>query len=742
LLADPQKDIRKTPIGEKNMASGKKSKHRKSSSKREEFSLRDVESLFSKHLLRIVGIVFLGASVWFAANTAGSLFRIMEELRDPAAIMVSPDAGSDALSTQEPTLQDLQQTQPTSPKPRVSSMLLLFFGLTFIGFIGLQLLMRWRKKSEYQIISVFLVFMALLLLIRRYSWNIELVFSLLILMAVGLFLFGRHLNHTGTRLNFAFTWVLLIFWWGIRVMIKADPDAIRMFFIFATLFFLVFHTIQILHGFAGRKKLSRYYELATIALNFLVYYAMMALTLLKLDAQLAIFFITLGMAAVYFITLVILEQMKHPIIRQPFIYIFILLCSLLFPLLFRSNQFILFTGSLSVLLMFYSRQTKNQPSIMVSLILAALMSLWYLKGLVLTYLPAALFGSLAGNTHLFWHGLIAGILVTAVIWTNRWLMKSMKITLSRKWFSRKRYRRALKILFLVSLYVVCFWIWQMLFFCCQPFDKGAFLSWFTYNMLFFIVAIPWLAKQKSSLRTGAIIIGIFSTLAYPTIVDYEIMQLLDKWTHGDRAGQLFPFHYLASILFLFFLPIVLRYGQRSFKGNTLAKRIFLVYTVVMFLIIISSEMIFTMMAFKGLTSSDINEVRDQLLRLPESMVIAGVGLILLTWGFIRGKRFARTLAMILLLVAAGKVIYYDLPQIGLINRVLLLFAFGTILITISVMYNRMRSAARKKHPRRKSRSSGSSNHESRNKPRFHKHIIGNQQTNNQDEMGPKDEETN
>ena len=374
--------------------------------------------------------------------------------------------------------------------------------------------------------------------------------------------------------------------------------------------------------------------------------------------------------------------------------------------------------------MVYARQTTNQPSIMASLVLTALMALWYLKALLLNYLPAAFFGSLAANGPLFWHGLVAGILVTMAIFTNRWLLKSMKITLSRKWFSRRRYRRAMKILFLGSLYVVLFWMDQYLFFLWSPYPQGAFVNWYAFHLLFFIVAIPWLAHQKSSLHTGTIVLGMVLTIAYPTIVVYENLQILDGWIDGEPPGNLFLFHYLASVLFLIFLGVVLRYGQRSFKGKTWAKRFFLIYAVIMFLIVIIAEMVFTLMAVKGFSSGNLTEVQNQLFRLPVSVIIAAVGVFLLAWGFLRGKRFIRTLALILILLAAGKLIYYDLSRISLLNRVLLLFVFGTVLVGISVFYSKMYSVTRKKPGRRSSRSSKgrSPGTHALSKPGFQKYV--------------------
>lgn len=482
------------------MASEHKRKHRKSSQKSNEISMRSVESLFSKHLLRIAGVIFLGIALWFAANSAGPLLSLFQELRNPVALTTAPQPAAPQTEENQTniTATDITPTSPLAGAPRMSGWLFLFLGLILAGWIGLQLLTKWRRQSAYQEISVFLVFLALLLLIRRYSWNIEWVFSLLLVITAGLFFFGRHISHNGTRLNFVFAWGLLLMWWGIQVLIKSRPDALTAFFVFATLFFIAFHVIQLFHGFSGGKKWYRWFEPGSVFLNFLIYYGMMVVTLVKLHNPLSLFWVTGALGLWYFGTMWFIGSRHHPIPKFPFIYILILLGSLLLPLLFRFNQFILFTGSLSVLLLFYTRESKNQYPVLVSLGLTILMVLWYLKGVLLSYLPAALVGGLAHNLPLFYHGLVAGILVTGVLWINRWMLHNVQIKLSRKWFSKRRYRRILKVMFLGSLYIVAFWIFQFLFIGWNPSPQGSFLSWFFFNLIFFLIAIPWLAYQHSS----------------------------------------------------------------------------------------------------------------------------------------------------------------------------------------------------------------------------------------------------
>ncbi|NQV03188.1 MAG: hypothetical protein HQ542_11115 [Bacteroidia bacterium] len=665
-------------------------KRRRSSSKDKGFSLRSVETLFSKQLMRVIGILFLGASLWFAANSTDTIFKIAKNLVSPNELITKQSPVSPSV-----TEQIIPPVQAPSSPITFPMVLILFAMLT--GWLGLQLLTRWRKRAEFQIISVFLVFIALLAMIRSYGWQVELFFPLLIFIAVGLSFFGQHLSHTGTRINFLFTWGLFSLWWLLKIMINGQTDQLLSFFILASLIFLTFHLILLFKGFAGHRLLSNYMEVIAIGLNLGLYFALVSLTILKFYDKFPLFFFTFSLSVVYILSLLGMELSRKPFRKIPFLISALALLSLLLPLLFYENQVILLAGSLSVLLLFYSRQTKDQPSIIISLGLVALMILVFLKDIVFAYAPAAFMGGMTGNTSLLYKGLIAGFFISLVAFVDRRQLKDLTISYSRKWFSRRRYRMLLKIVFLVGLYSGLFWFWHYSWIAINGYEEVGLISWFSFLCLFFIVAIPWLSAQRSSILSLAILGSVIMTLVYPSLLSLQNVKLLDLYVRGVQSGlTLFPLHYVPAALFLIFIAIVLQYVGRAFKENTIAKRIFLIYAVVMILYIFISEMVLTGLFMNAESQLEVSEIRSQLLGLPTTMILFAGGLLLLIWGFFRQKRFGRTLAMILLFMAAFKLIYLDLKTISLFTRVILLFATGSVFIGLSLGYTRTRRAFRKK----------------------------------------------
>jgi len=496
-------------------------------------------------------------------------------------------------------------------------------------------------------------------------------------------------------------------------MINNESDHLTSFFLFASLLFLTFQFILLFRGFAGHHTLSNYFEVGAIGMNLFVYFTMMAATLLKYFGGIHLFFFTLGLSFVYVASLFVMAQWQRPFRKVPFMICTLILLSLLLPLLFRNNQIILLTGSLSFLLMFFSKQTKDQPSIIIALGLAAVMLLVFLKDLLFGYLPAAFLGGLMDNSSLFYKGLVASLFVTLVAYTDRRLLKTLDIQYSRKWFSRKRYMKLLKGSFLAGLYVGLFWIWQYLWYAILHEEGIQLLSWFTFHCLFFIIAIPWLAMQRSSFLAIAILFSSILTLFYPTLLSLQNLTLLDLYIRDIPSGLLtFPVHYIPALFFLVFMAVMLQYTGKAFKGSTLAKRIFLIYAVFMSLFVLISEMILFGVSVRADSPLYAAEIKAQLYGFPATLIMAAVGWIILAWGFVRQKRFIRTLALILLIVAAVKLIYLDLKSVSLMIRVILLFITGTLFITVSLAYRHVSRLFRKKRPP-KSHS---------RKPEFHKDI--------------------
>jgi len=329
--------------------------------------------------------------------------------------------------------------------------------------------------------------------------------------------------------------------------------------------------------------------------------------------------------------------------------------------------------------------------------LIGILILIFLKDLSLHYIPAAFLGGLLTDNALFYKGLIASLFIPIVSYADRKLLMNLDIKLSRKWFSRKQYLRILKATFLGSLYFSLFWIWQWSWLRIFNSPEIQYISWFSFHCLFFIVAIPWLAHQRSSFLPVVILISAILTGIYPSLLSLNNLHLLDLFMRHDPEGLIiFPVHTVAAVLFLVYLGAVWKNGAKAFKDSLIASRIILIYITGMFLFVAVTEMILWTTSILADSSVHTKEIITELSRAPMTGIICATGILLLIWGLTKRQRFTRILGLILLIVGAGKLLYYDLPSLKLMTRILLLFVSGAGFFLLSHVYSRIRRKFRKK----------------------------------------------
>jgi hypothetical protein len=386
-----------------------------------------------------------------------------------------------------------------------------------------------------------------------------------------------------------------------------------------------------------------------------------------------------------------MEWKNLPYRKTPYIMTCMLLVSLLPPLLLRTDQIILFTGSLAALLMIYSRYSKDQPSIIFSLGLSLIMTLFFVKDIVIVYIPALFSGKYPLDYPVFIKGAIGGLFIPMVAYFQRFYLKKLYIRFSHKWFSRRRYMKILKGMFLVASYLGLYWIWQYFFFMLIPVGEGMFINWFIFHCIYYLVVIPWLAYQRSSFLRPVVVTAIVLSLIYPLLLSAQNLMLLE-WVVEKKPGfsGIFYLHYLSAAMFVLLLLTILRYRRKTFRELRVMRSVVILYCVLMGLFLVFSETALTAVLISAHSKIQILGIMDRLYHFPSTLILGGMGLALLTTGILKSNRFLRILAFCLILVAAGKIILYDVSGLAPLTRVLWLFLTGTGLLVFSILYARIR----------------------------------------------------
>lgn len=170
-----------------------------------------IESLISKYLLRVIGIIFVLASIWYAASSADKLLSLVKGFSGKESV-IQPAPGTVA-------------TLPAAPVTPVGSQgitgMMVVWGLAIsVLIIILFLLANRTRRKEIGRLSVLIFYAGTLLLAGKYGWQVHLLFPLVLLFSLMLLLNCRRLKSTlAFKINVLMAWAFFGIWWGLKIVL-------------------------------------------------------------------------------------------------------------------------------------------------------------------------------------------------------------------------------------------------------------------------------------------------------------------------------------------------------------------------------------------------------------------------------------------------------------------------------------------------------------------------------------------
>lgn len=648
---------------------------------------RKIESVVSKYLLRVIGVIFILASIWYAASSAEKILSIAKNLASKEIIL--PPA------TINPGQTIVPSTKPVLPVSQISCTTpMIIWVLVIAGLAsGIFLLTRRLRRKETGRISILVFYPALILLAKNFGWQVHLLFPLILLFSILLYRDGIRLRTTiATKINTLMAWGFFGIWWILNVALGGQKEMLFPTLLYSTLFFCWFFWIGIRKGYSGYHKSSKYTEIIVVLVNTGAYYLFTCLTLYKFGFAGSLWLFTLVLSLLLFGAMYLSDKFTLQFNKIPSLYAGMILMSLVFPLLFRMEIFLLFFGCLSVLLLLYGRFSGEQSSIIGSLVSLVIMMLIFLQNWILQFLPAAFLRDILSNTALVNKGILAGLVAVPVLFADHALLKDMEITFSKKWFKRRTYLRLMKGAILLTTYLTGFWIFNYAVMLLIDNNTAKFLSWFCFSCLYFIVVLPILSKQKSSYFQPFIWLSLFILVIYPGLIHLTVVDMRNeslKHIGYSQAG--FIFHYLGTTLLIINLWLTGIYFTRIYKEKRPYLHGFWTFILLMLIFLTLSEMdhltIITGLK-KGIRIEDL-VLRNR--QLPYTIVLIFFSAVILSLGFFRRNRFLRALALVILAITLIKFLYLDIRYIGSTGKTILLFTAGIVVIIISFFYSRIRT---------------------------------------------------
>jgi len=549
------------------------------------------------------------------------------------------------------------------------------------------------RRKEFSRISVMAFYPALVLLAENFGWQTHLLFPVILLFSILLYRNGMQLRTTiAIKVNVLMFWGFFGIWWVLKVVMGGQIEIVFPYLLYSSLFFCWFTWIGIQRGYSGYHKSSKYTEFIVVLVNISVYYLLTCIVLYKFGFSGNLWFFTLILSLLLFGAMYLSDKFHLQFNKIPYLIAGLILMSLVFPLIYRQEILLLFSGCLSALLLIYGKVLRDQAYVIGSLVSLVIMMLIFLEYWILQFFPAAFLRDILYNTPIVNKGILTGLVSTTVLFVDHNLLKDVEVTLSKKWFKRRTYLRVMKGTILLTVYLTGFWIFNYAAMIVIGNDTAKFLSWFCFSCLYFIVVLPILSKQKSSYLQPFIWLSLIILVTYPGLVHLTVVEMRNEFLkHAGYSQSGFLFHYLATALLISNLWLTGIYFTRMYKDKRPYLYGFWTFLVLMLIFLTLSEMdhlTVTTGLQKGIRIEDLVLWNRQ---IPYTIVLVIFSVIILSLGFFRRNRFLRSLALVILAFTLIKFLYLDIRFIGSTGKTILLFTAGIVVIIISFFYSRIRT---------------------------------------------------
>ena len=648
---------------------------------------RRIESVISKHLLKVIGFIFIMVVAGYSVSSLDRIRTVVKQLLSHET-PVQPSG----LAPAAPVSIASVTASATSFNPGDIKMMFIFCSLITLFFAALLLFSIRIRRKEIPRIAIIVFYALAFILARKYGWQIHFLFPMMLIFSALIFFSGKRLHSLmAGKWNYLLCWGFFFIWWALKVILGGKAALPWEFFVYGGLFYLMFLYMGAYGAFKGRHKFSDYTEIGLIILNSLLFYMMGIIIFIKFRQLGNAWIFSLLLASINIGILIPAANSGKKLEPGPYVFPAMVILSLIFPFIFQASAVILFLAVLSSLLLFYSKYSGDRVAVLTALLAIVVMLLVYFKDWVFLYLPAAFLGNVLDNQAMMIKGLVAGLVIFPVMIINSSLVRKLHVDFSKEWFSRRSYQKFFKGINLIVLYLSGFWIVNYFVLVVSKNPDLNYMSWFGYNCLFFIIVLPALWSQKSQYLPAAVGFALFFSLAYPTLIHYTTLNHRNELLQHEQLSRLaFWFHYPVVLLFiteLIFLEVFLR---RAFEKSSIVIRIFTMYILLMGLFVLLSEYdhfsIWTGLR-RGITIEEIalgNRV------IPYTLILFGYSAVILGAGMISRNRLLRAAGLVFLLGTLVKMLYIDVRALSGTTRSLMLFTVGLIVLTLSFMYPKLK----------------------------------------------------
>lgn len=562
------------------------------------------------------------------------------------------------------------------------------------------------KKPLILLLTSIYFYLSLVLVMTRLNLNnlllISLVFSINIAWSS-----GKIKDQSINFINYLFSIGYFGLFWLRKLMVNTQPEYLLPFFVYGALFYILFYGIIFYTSLKNEKVMPKWMQMVIGVTNLIFYFGTTALVIDKYFSFNNLWAFSLVLLLFNVLGLYLSSKRFLYVWKLPLHIITILLASLVLPLLLNQNTLLLFTAAISVILLLYSKYSKNQSVIIISIVAMGIMSFDFFFHWIFKYLPVLLFTNSVPSTSIIVHGIVSGTTMVVALTLNSIFLKNMEISFPKTFFSRLRYIRLINGLTLFSLFLTSGWIISAIL---SVFYRSMHLTspgWFISGSLFFILMILIKPQRFSSFTKPLLFLSLGYTIFYPLLVHLTFLgDLYELILSGIISGKAVFLHYLALFLLILLARISLVRIQKRYATNKTINRGMQLSGLIILLFILCTE--YDNLSI--LLRIDLFQINPSIgwgqgilefnHRLPYSIILILSSIGILIWALFKHHLFLRTFSILLFSFSILKIFLYDFPLLGESTRTILFFMVGSLLLGFSMFYPRLKkivSETKKSH---------------------------------------------
>ena len=568
----------------------------------------------------------------------------------------------------------------------------------FLWFTSLLLLYSAFKhrKSTVLIITCFFFYASVVLYAGDYRKYYEYLFTFTIIYSITVTWIGLKIKKLSIHwVNSAFAWGFMGLFWLRKFVVNAKTEFLLIFFIFSILFYLLFYAIVIYTSHSKESPIPKWIQLLISWANLSVFLGTTAYVLFKYFAFGYLPVLVILLLLVNILGLYLIKRYNSPSWQLPHYFAIIGLASLVLPLLFHQNMILLFTATLSVLMLVYYKKWKEISAMWISLIAMSGMVLVYIAFWIRIYLPAIIADTLPTN-EITIHGIVSGLAVIGALLATSYLLKDYELPLPKKMFGKRKHYRLVRTFLLVALFLTLGWLGFITVGQLTATRDFLLVGWFIAGALFFIAMINFYAGHQSAFKKPILYAAFGFAFLYPIMVHWSMEDYRIGVIHSsDIHWNVLLIHYLALGLLIQLGRLVIKRIHRHNVKNTPLRDGLRLVTILFLIFILCTEYDNLSVFLSAIENNALSQtsVGPDLLTankyLPYSVIIWIVTVGVFFRAVMRRQKFLRDVAIMVFAAVMIKIFAFDFGVLSQSAQSAVFLILGIFLLLFAIIYPRV-----------------------------------------------------